>query len=264
MDKFVTIIKPSTARTLAATAGETAGGKQQKQKPRPAYRYNPYTNPEDNKRQPGDWKEKRRVENLLAPLVKNGVKPTRDVLTKHLLNTLTDESNPITHSDIAQRSDYVTSTATGHQRSDGRGNHKPYLEARSKKLAEQLPTRDSAPETGVLRGVRVYIDGYLANSTDIEMKRIVKLAGGDVMYTASGATHILTSQQLSGSKTQKILAGSNRSIVHVVRPEWVTDSIAAGKRLPERTYSMLPKGTTKNLVEMLGAGSSRDVPIVLE
>lgn len=75
----------------------------------------------------------------------------------------------------------MTSTATGHQRSEGRGNHKPYLEARSKKLEEQLPASDSAPETNVLRGVRVYINGYLANSTDIEMKRIVKLAGGDVM-----------------------------------------------------------------------------------
>ena len=77
--------------------------------------------------------------------------------------------------------DYVNSTATGHQRSDGRGHHKPYLEARGQKLAEQLPAHDSPPETDVLRGVRVYIDGYLANSTDIEMKRTVKLAGGDVM-----------------------------------------------------------------------------------
>lgn len=71
--------------------------------------------------------------------------------------------------------------ATGHQRSDGRANHKPYLASRSKKLAEQLPVQPSAPEDNVLRGVRVYIDGYLANSTDIEMKRIVKLAGGQVL-----------------------------------------------------------------------------------
>lgn len=71
--------------------------------------------------------------------------------------------------------------ATGHQRSDGRGNHKPYLASRGKKLAEQLPEQSSNPEANVLRGVRVYIDGYLANSTDIEMKRIVKLAGGEVL-----------------------------------------------------------------------------------
>ncbi|KIP07044.1 hypothetical protein PHLGIDRAFT_71762, partial [Phlebiopsis gigantea 11061_1 CR5-6] len=185
-------------------------------------------------------------------------------LTKHLLNTLADESNPITHSDIYQRSDFVNSMATGHQRSDGRGNHKPYLASRSKKLAEQLPEQDSNHEAGVLRGVRVYIDGYLANSTDIEMKRIVKLAGGEVLYAASGATHILTSQQLSGAKTQKILSGKVRSIVHVVRPEWITDSIDAGKRLSERSYSLLHNKTNKNLSDMLKASSTPDAPIELD
>ena len=71
MDKFVTIVKPSTARTLAATAGDSSGGgKQPKQKPRPAYRYNPYTDAEANKRQPGDWKEKRRVEKWVIHFAK--------------------------------------------------------------------------------------------------------------------------------------------------------------------------------------------------
>lgn len=58
MDKFVTVIKPA-ARTLA---NETSGGKQGKQKQRPAYRYNPYSDSKANERQPGDIKEKRRVE----------------------------------------------------------------------------------------------------------------------------------------------------------------------------------------------------------
>jgi hypothetical protein len=31
---------------------------------------------------------------------------------------------------------------------------------------------------GVLSGVRIYIGGYLAGTTDIEMKRIVSSAGG--------------------------------------------------------------------------------------
>ena len=131
----------------------------------------------------------------------------------------------------------------------------------------------------------MYIDGYLANSTDIEMKRTVTLAGGEALsahpshlslthcaeagyclyrYTASRATHILTSQQLSGSKTHKILTGRCRDIVHVVRPEWVTDSIAAGKRLPERAYAVLPTGSTRKITDEFGVGSSRDVPIELE
>ena len=58
MDKFVTVIKPSARRL----AGEESGGKKEKQKARPAYRYNPYTTNKDNERQPGDIKEKRRIQ----------------------------------------------------------------------------------------------------------------------------------------------------------------------------------------------------------
>jgi hypothetical protein len=42
---------------------------------------------------------------LLAPLKKDGTyKPSAREITKHLLNTLADESNPITHSNIYERS----------------------------------------------------------------------------------------------------------------------------------------------------------------
>jgi hypothetical protein len=40
---------------------------------------------------------------LLAPLLKDGEKPSSSALTKHLLSTLSDEANPITHSDIYSR-----------------------------------------------------------------------------------------------------------------------------------------------------------------
>lgn len=69
---------------------------------------------------------------------------------------------------------------------------------------------------------------------------------------------------MSGSKTQKILSGKSRSIVHVVRPEWITDSIDAGKRLPERSYSVLRNDTNKTLFDVVKAGSSPDAPIELE
>jgi hypothetical protein len=40
----------------------------------------------------------------LAPVMKDTDKPSSSALTKHLLNTLSHESNPITHSDIGKRS----------------------------------------------------------------------------------------------------------------------------------------------------------------
>ncbi|KZT12565.1 uncharacterized protein LAESUDRAFT_640306 [Laetiporus sulphureus 93-53] len=193
---------------------------------------------------------------FVAPLLKDGAKPSSAALTKHLLSTLTDSNNPITHSDIYERSDHISSAASGHQRSERRMNQKTYWDSRKEKLAQQLPEKPMARECNVLRNVRVYIDGYLAGTTDIEMKRIVTLAGGRVLYTASGATHILTSQQLSGSKTHKLLTTRKRVKAHVVKPEWITDSIQAGRRLPEREYSAIKDMTCKNLFDMFQAQGS--------
>jgi hypothetical protein len=58
-------------------------------------------------------------------------------------------------------------------------------------------------------------------------------------HSAANATHIVTSQQLSGSKTHKLLTTNSKVKVQLVKPEWVTDSIEAGIRRPERGYSVI-------------------------
>ncbi|KIJ70093.1 hypothetical protein HYDPIDRAFT_35527 [Hydnomerulius pinastri MD-312] len=198
---------------------------------------------------------KQRLARLSAPLYADGKKPSSSEITKHLLKTLADESNPITHSNIYERSDTVVSAATGHQRGEGRtpggDSSKTYFEDRNRKLALQ---REKEPTKGVLSNVRVYINGYLSGTTDIEMKRTIALAGGTTILMPSGATHILTSQQPSGSKTHKFLTTKSRHSVHVVRPEWVTDSIKAGKRLQESQYAVIRPSSTRNLVDMIKAG----------
>jgi hypothetical protein len=70
----------------------------------------------------------------------------------------------------------------------GGGHRRAYLDERSDKLEVQKHenARDLRPEKreespgkgGVLSGVRIYIGGYLAGTTDLEMKRIVTGAGG--------------------------------------------------------------------------------------
>ncbi|KAI0677124.1 hypothetical protein C8Q78DRAFT_1065749 [Trametes maxima] len=256
MDKFVTVKKPTSIRPQKDDGRE-----------RQKFRYNPYGVSKANERKYEDWRYEKKKERILARLHKDTEgkpedqsgpvkqKPSSAALTKHLLNTLGDESNPITNSDIYQRSDHISSAATGHQRSDGRGPRKSYIEVRDKKLAQQLPEKP-ADGAQVMRNVRIYINGYLDNTTDIEMKRIVTLAGGQVLRTASGATHILTSQQLNGSKTQKLLTTKSKNIVHVVRPEWVTDSIGAGLRLSEREYSVIKNKGVLKITDMFGAGPS--------
>lgn len=198
----------------------------------------------------------------------------------------------------------MESTATGHQRSDSRINRTVYLKHRREKLKNQQespapsttastsrpPSKiqsstSTSPATSklkgdeslktkklVMQGVRVYINGYLCDTTDIEMKRTVTLAGGQVLFvlsllhtppinsisrvepslTPSNATHILTSQGLNGSKTHRHLTKNARNKVHIVKPEWVVDSINAGKRLPERHYTVVINHTMNSVPALFG------------
>ncbi|KAN0097470.1 hypothetical protein V8E55_001916 [Tylopilus felleus] len=201
--------------------------------------------------------DRQRWSKLSAPLAVGGKEPSSSTITKHLLNTLSDSSNPITHSNIYERSDTVVSATTGHQRGAGRTPHgtsaKAYFEDRSRKLS--LQRRNETPE-GVLSKVRIYIDGYLSGTTDIEMKRIIAQGSGTTLLAPSGATHIVTSRQLNASKTHRILAAKSRYPVHVVKPEWVTDSIRAGRRLPESHYTLIKSSGTRDIVDMLKSGGS--------
>ena len=104
------------------------------------------------------------------------------------------------------------------------------------------------------------------------MKRIVTQAGGKIMsvlpdffgtfltntksrHTASGATHIVTSHDsLNASATHKFLNTKSKNKAYIVKPEWVIESIKAGKRRPESGYAVLKDTTTKNLLEYFKSG----------
>lgn len=76
--------------------------------------------------------------------------------------------------------EHIVSLASGHQRSERRSGVKTsFVEDRSRKLKEQR--EEMSTEAMVLNNVQVYINGYLSETTDIEMKRIVTHAGGRVM-----------------------------------------------------------------------------------
>ncbi|KXN86405.1 DNA repair protein REV1 [Leucoagaricus sp. SymC.cos] len=157
-------------------------------------------------------------------------------LNKGLLRSLANEHNPITHSDAGDRADRVVSISTGHQIGEERQNRRLYLQDRERKLSAQR--NPSTNSNGILRSVRVYLSGYSDGTTDIEMKRIITEAGGQAVMVPSQCTHIITSQWLSGSKTHRLLTTKTRNNPYIVRPEWIFDSIAKGKRLPERSYAI--------------------------
>jgi hypothetical protein len=54
------------------------------------------------------------------------------------------------------------------------------MATRRSKLREQQRERTTS-DMGILRNTRIYINGYLESTTDIEMKRIVVEAGGEIV-----------------------------------------------------------------------------------
>ncbi|TFK75770.1 BRCT domain-containing protein [Pluteus cervinus] len=261
MERYFPVISKSTS-TLKAES--------EKDKQRAAGKYEPYKR---------GRREVVNVNGIEAPPgkfwepLRSGATLSHAALTKHVLSTLKDESNPITHSDIAERSDQVYSMTTGHQVAEGRGSRHAYISLDRKKRNVQIQanatsTRTSTQSEGtddarkkpqpVLHNVCVYLNGYLENTTDIEMKRIITEAGGEILYTPSSAcTHIVTSQHLSGSKTHKILSSKPRNRVHVVKPEWILDSIKQGRKLSERNYVVIRDTTTKSLTSTFKTSKSK-------
>jgi hypothetical protein len=74
--------------------------------------------------------------------------------------------------------DRVVSLTKGHQRSEGRGSRQGYVRMLNRKLKDQ---REEAL-LGALSNTRIYINGYLRDTTDIEMKRIITEAGGQAVF----------------------------------------------------------------------------------
>lgn len=83
------------------------------------------------------------------------------------------------------------------------------------------------------------INGYTGQVTNQQLIAMVTESGGQVRRILSGScTHVVTAMPLSGSKTQKELL-RKRSGIPIVRPEWVIESIKAGKRQAEWKYPVM-------------------------
>ncbi|XP_034550093.1 DNA repair protein REV1 isoform X2 [Notolabrus celidotus] len=116
-----------------------------------------------------------------------------------------------------------------------------YMAAKVSKLEEQF--RLDAPRekqkdgscTNIFSGVAIYVNGYTDPSAD-ELRRLMMLHGGQfhVYYSRSKITHIIANN-LPNSKIQE-LKGEK-----IIRPEWITDSIKAGRLLPYLQYQLYAK-----------------------
>ncbi|KAF8341322.1 uncharacterized protein EI90DRAFT_2905404 [Cantharellus anzutake] len=164
---------------------------------------------------------------------------------------LKDSGNPITHSKAYEKTQHIHSVASGHQRGGGSMNAavrnaiQERLDAQS--LADLQDVPGSKATRKIFAGLKVYVNGYTKGTTRSEIVKLVDLHGGYNLRTATGATHIITSMALSGTKTQKILTGiSVKTKQYVVKPEWLFDSIDAGKRLNEFKYNIIDQSQVQS------------------
>ncbi|KAM9344124.1 DNA repair protein REV1 [Pholidichthys leucotaenia] len=116
-----------------------------------------------------------------------------------------------------------------------------YMAAKVSKLDEQFkldaPREKHKEGTGssIFSGVAIFVNGYTEPSAD-ELRRLMMLHGGQfhVYYSRSKTTHIIANN-LPNSKIQE-LKGEK-----VIKPEWITDSIKAGRLLPYLQYQLYTK-----------------------
>lgn len=123
------------------------------------------------------------IENSRSILVRNS--PCSSDITDRLLRTLSDPMNPITHSNIADRTDHYVAFSTGHQVAGGRINQGSYMASREDKLRVQHDEISKSRHEGndnILKGTRIYVNGYLESTTDLEVKRTVIQLGGQLVY----------------------------------------------------------------------------------
>ncbi|XP_042350432.1 DNA repair protein REV1 isoform X2 [Plectropomus leopardus] len=135
-----------------------------------------------------------------------------------------------------------------------------YMAAKVSKLDEQFKLdaprekqKDGAC-SNIFSGVAIYVNGYTEPSSD-ELRRLMMLHGGQfhVYYSRSKTTHIIANN-LPNSKIQE-LKGEK-----IIKPDWITDSIKAGRLLPYLQYQLytkhkgplFPGMTLRQMSEMAG------------
>ena len=111
----------------------------------------------------------------------------------------------------------------------GRAGFGGYMEEKRRKL-EGMQAAERAPG-GAMEGVRIHVNGFTEPPREDLRSLILSAGGGFEAYWSKRATHMVCSGFCEASRRR---LGHDRRAV--VRPEWVVDSVAAGKALPVRDY----------------------------
>ncbi|XP_062595150.1 DNA repair protein REV1-like [Saccostrea cucullata] len=133
-------------------------------------------------------------------------------------------------------------TKKKNRQGDGWEERGGYMAAKKQKLTEQFlggGTGMGAVKSNIFHGVVIHVDGYTKPSSD-ELKRIMYQNGGHYEHYLAKrrVTHIIATS-LPNSKITKGLKHCR-----VIKPEWITESVAAGRLLSYIPYQLYT-GQTK-------------------
>ncbi|XP_045627604.1 DNA repair protein REV1 isoform X1 [Ursus americanus] len=123
--------------------------------------------------------------------------------------------------------------------SDGWEKWGGYMAAKVQKLEEQFRSDATIQKDGtsstIFSGVAIYVNGYTDPSAE-ELRKLMMLHGGQyhVYYSRSKTTHIIATN-LPNAKIKE-LKGEK-----VIRPEWIVESIKAGRLLSCIPYQLYSK-----------------------
>ncbi|CAH1782812.1 unnamed protein product [Owenia fusiformis] len=123
-------------------------------------------------------------------------------------------------------------------RNDGWEESGGYMAAKKCKLDIQYNEMVSLEQTkegtssNIFNGISIYVNGYTKPSSD-ELKRLMMLHGGKYchFFSKTNCSHVIANN-LPDSKVK------DWKYVKTVKPEWVTDSIKAGKQLSCTPYTL--------------------------
>lgn len=121
-------------------------------------------------------------------------------------------------------------------RDDAYGDYLNYWHSKTDKLDKQYDQAAAMfHKDDLFKGVRIYVNGY-TKPTALELKHMMMKHGGRFdNFENTRTTHTIVST-LCMAKLQKLKPDDK-----VVGPEWIVDSIAAGRLLPLDEYKLLNK-----------------------
>ena len=121
---------------------------------------------------------------------------------------------------------------------EGMWDGREYMHAKKKKLRKQFTDLDQEQASEIFAGVTIYVNGWTQPNAD-QLKRLVHAHGGQYEYNLYGdscVTHTIATN-LPHAKIKNLKGG------WVCSPEWIVDSVAEGRRLPEQTYQLYARRT---------------------